>query len=407
MGLKNSIINTGILFPLIVSEISILVHQKGTFSKNGFDYSSGNAISSGSLSIFGRTSSAGDNFLARTKFWMNAIGIFKDNILLGSGPGSWASVSWFNRSPNETLSTAVHNDYLQFLAEYGLIFFFIICTIIFLSLMSGFKSDRNIFILPILVMLLHSAVDFNIHYPIVWFFIFVMLGLNAKKEVKSKYWYYGFILIIVSSIPLGLIADKGAGQINDYELGKTANLTQVASFNYIDTMKSYMKLAKGGYYNLAQNQLDYYLLNNPKDYRIIDLNNYTKAKNGSREAFKLLENNYKNHNWIQSYFYLSELYVNENRKDSAERVLSEAERMIERNPGWENYMNYVLLATEYSYAGNKFSNCKLYTNKIYLYLSRSLDLKPSYAFWDQQTPLIKKYCPEIIIPKNQRLKIGE
>ncbi|MEI7487961.1 MAG: O-antigen ligase family protein [Chryseobacterium sp.] len=126
MGLKNSIINTGILFLLTISEISILVHQKGTFSKNGFDYSSGNAISSGSLSIFGRTSSAGDNFLARTKFWVNSIGIFRDNILLGSGPGSWASVSWFNRSPNETLSTAVHNDYLQFLAEYGLIFFFII-----------------------------------------------------------------------------------------------------------------------------------------------------------------------------------------------------------------------------------------------------------------------------------------
>ena len=234
-----------------------------------------------------------------------------------------------------------------------------------------------------------------------------MLGLNAPKQLRSKYWYYGFILLIASSIPIGMLADKGASQINDYELGKTANLTQVASFNYIDTMKSYKKLANGGYFNLAQNQLDYYLLNNPKDYRIIDLNNYTKAKNGNSKAFKILEKDYKKHNWIQSYFYLSELYVIDKRKDSAERVLSEAEALIASNPGWENYMNYVLLATEYSYAGNKFSNCKLYTNKIYLYLSRSLDLKSSYAFWDQQTPLIKKYCPEIIIPKNERLKNEE
>jgi O-antigen ligase len=123
----------------------------------------------------------------RTDYWPAAIRIFEDHPLCGGGPGHFDSE--FARYRPHTVQVRpvyAHNDYLNTLSDWGVTGLAIIAAACALLYYGAFKtwaalrqaeqevdgpqkSDRSAFLvgacMGLLALLLHSAVDFNMHVP--------------------------------------------------------------------------------------------------------------------------------------------------------------------------------------------------------------------------------------------------
>lgn len=69
-----------------------------------------------------RTGSASGNFRARLKHMEAAVGMALDDPLTGEGPGSYRRLSLEHTPPDANLTSSAHNEYLESLAEGGLVF---------------------------------------------------------------------------------------------------------------------------------------------------------------------------------------------------------------------------------------------------------------------------------------------
>lgn len=175
-------------------------NNTGGFNNNGEIYmgstnSEGSEVSTGLLS---RSSSATGNFTSRIRYWKSALNMFIDSPLIGQGLGSWESVNWKFRAPGEDLSTATHNDFLQALAEGGLIlalpFVMLILYLfakVFLSLRRIFKDFKSSFYLQssvfvgVIVFILHSNMDFNSRYYLTWFVLALIIGWILGNDKQN------------------------------------------------------------------------------------------------------------------------------------------------------------------------------------------------------------------------------
>jgi O-antigen ligase len=169
----------------------------GGFDDTGEIYM-GSADSEGSVASTGllsRSSSATGNFTSRIRYWNSALNMFIDSPLKGQGLGSWESVIWKFRAPGEDLSTATHNDFLQALAEGGLLLFipFVLLilylfTKVFNSLRRKFNDNKSTFYLQssvfagLIVFILHSNMDFNSRYYLTWYISALLLGWIMGNE---------------------------------------------------------------------------------------------------------------------------------------------------------------------------------------------------------------------------------
>ncbi|MFK4751350.1 O-antigen ligase family protein [Oceanobacter antarcticus] len=132
----------------------------------------------------------------------SSFAMWKDNPLLGTGAGSFAYVFPQYKVPEyKTQGTTMqaHNDYLQFLAEYGLPAFIALVFIVINSLrhaliaMKSRKSDLHrgmgfAALMGILAMAVHALSDFNLQIPAnAFMFIFILtLAHIARFGSSSK-----------------------------------------------------------------------------------------------------------------------------------------------------------------------------------------------------------------------------
>jgi len=104
------------------------------------------------------------------------IEMIKDYPLLGTGPGTYATIFTQYQPPGmASRSFYAHNDYLHFISETGLILIPIIIWMIIALYRKGFKKFKNPSRLirattlgamtAITAILIHSIVDFNLHIP--------------------------------------------------------------------------------------------------------------------------------------------------------------------------------------------------------------------------------------------------
>jgi len=109
--------------------------------------------------------------------------------ILGIQPGVFPDVySYYADSDTNVRLSHAHNDYLEFFLEIGVIgstLFILSCFPKVLAIFNAGKSYFKALSVPvIMVMLIHSLVDFNMHIPSNAVYFFIAVGLLANRKVK-------------------------------------------------------------------------------------------------------------------------------------------------------------------------------------------------------------------------------
>lgn len=130
----------------------------------------------------------------RWEIWQSTLDLPKTLWLFGSGGGTFADIFW-RVHPATTPKTAfyAHNDYIQFLIEYGILGTIFICSAFFYwfkkTHVRKLQFTHIACLISILVMALHSVVDFSLHIPanaILFWFCVGLLFNNNLNMVKRK-----------------------------------------------------------------------------------------------------------------------------------------------------------------------------------------------------------------------------
>ena len=113
--------------------------------------------------------------LGRLQYWQGTIDMIHANWLTGVGPGGFAISFPAFQLPNRGRVYLANNDYLQFISETGIFLIPIVLYLVFSLFSHGSRkiksADRKIAYINIgamagiLAMLVHSFVDFNLHFP--------------------------------------------------------------------------------------------------------------------------------------------------------------------------------------------------------------------------------------------------
>jgi len=131
--------------------------------------------------------------LERITFYKDAMKVVKDYTILGAGGGGWSSL-YEHYQNNPYISRQVHNFFLQFLIEVGILGFIVFMGFIlyiFYKYIRGYvKRDKNDFengffyLIIALSILVHSLLDFNMSYAFMG--ILVFLGLAGMAVVMDS-----------------------------------------------------------------------------------------------------------------------------------------------------------------------------------------------------------------------------
>lgn len=138
------------------------------------------------------------NFQSRVIRWGGVVDMIQDHPLIGTGPGTFATIFTRYQPPGSTSrSFYAHNDYLHFISEVGLLFIAIVVWMIIALYRKGFQKMRNPSRLVrgvavgamsgITAILIHSISDFNLHIPAnALLFVVLSAILVAPLPVNSE-----------------------------------------------------------------------------------------------------------------------------------------------------------------------------------------------------------------------------
>ncbi|MEK4004122.1 O-antigen ligase family protein [Paenibacillus sp. FSL H3-0333] len=132
--------------------------------------------------------------LERFTFYKDAMKVVKDYPVLGSGGGGWSAL-YEEYQNNPYISRQVHNFFLQYLIEVGIVGFIVfmgfIGYIFYKYIRAYLKRDKDefnngfFFYIIALSILVHSLLDFNMSYAFMGILVFIGLaGMGAVMENK-------------------------------------------------------------------------------------------------------------------------------------------------------------------------------------------------------------------------------
>ena len=138
------------------------------------------------------------NFRARVTVWGVTVEMIKDHPLLGTGPGTFATVFTKYQPPGfASRYFMAHNDYLHFTSEVGLPLVAILAWMIIALYRRGFTKLKDPSRLVrgttlgamsgITAILFHSTVDFNLHIPSNALLFTVLLAIVAAPLPKHDH----------------------------------------------------------------------------------------------------------------------------------------------------------------------------------------------------------------------------
>lgn len=158
--------------------------------------------------------------LERGTFYLDAIKIFKDYPLFGTGGGGWSAL-YEQYQNNPYISRQAHNFLAQYLVEGGivgfLILFFFLITVYYSFIRNYIKSSNinreNNFIFFIIAtsILIHSIIDFDMSFAYLATIVFLCLGgmvasleivtttTDTRTNIKWS-WLYPAVLCIVAVV---------------------------------------------------------------------------------------------------------------------------------------------------------------------------------------------------------------
>jgi len=156
-------------------------------------------------SLTKRLESQGYNPNGRALMHQSALAIIEQRPLIGTGAGTYPMLQHNYKSPllgTSAMSKRAHNDYLELLANQGVIGFSLLgaaTLLLLLKLFRGLKKNRrgNIESLyglqvasfcSVIAILVHSLADFNFHLPVntVCFYLILAIGIKCQQLKKPK-----------------------------------------------------------------------------------------------------------------------------------------------------------------------------------------------------------------------------
>ena len=156
-------------------------------------------------------SSNSDTLIERMTIAKDALKASGDSLLFGFGGDSWSVLfTKYQSLPYQTNN--LHNGYLEWLLSTGIIGFILFASIliyfIFMTMKSKEKGpNQKGILLFLLIIFIHSIIDFNLSFGTVWFFIFLMfaIGISSTKgkedrEPSKIYRRFSLVLLIFLSI---------------------------------------------------------------------------------------------------------------------------------------------------------------------------------------------------------------
>ncbi len=198
----------------------------------------------------------------RKVVWQGAIQVFKNHPFLGTGPETFAhSYYWHQPKDHNLLSewdflyNKAHNEYLNYLANTGLVgfgayFILIIATLVFLF--ASIKKDpKNFFLLGLfagyLTILITNFFGFSVVAVNLLFFLIPALVFTSNNQIKSSFLtstnplsgQQKFALIIIILVGLNLILALSRYWLADYHFARGEKELQQGSL-----LQSYLHYRK-------------------------------------------------------------------------------------------------------------------------------------------------------------------
>ncbi len=149
------------------------------------------------------------NVSARMDFVKDGLKVIKDYPIAGAGGGAWKNLyRQYQSTPYNT--TEVHNFYVQYGTEVGIIGLIALLVLLLLLVISMIKSIRAgspyLYVyLAAMLILLHSTIDFNLSLAAVGYVLWMLTGIinsdgNTPMSVRLPQKYTGAIALALSLI---------------------------------------------------------------------------------------------------------------------------------------------------------------------------------------------------------------
>lgn len=200
-----------------------------------------------------------NNASSRIQFTKDGIEIFKDNILIGAGGGGWKNLyRQYQSRPYNT--TEVHNFYVQYAIEVGLLGLIPLATILVQLLIGFIKTIKNktnylSVYLAVLLMFMHSSIDFNLSLVAVAYILWLLIGIlntdSSLKQIIPKCEKWNHIALAVLSL---LIFTFSSTRVYAINIGKEAS--KIINKDINRSIELYEKAIKYDKYNGAY-RIDY------------------------------------------------------------------------------------------------------------------------------------------------------
>jgi len=185
------------------------------------------------------------NASLRLEFIKDSLNIFRDNIIFGAGGGAWKNLyRQYQLKPYNT--SEVHNFYAQYADEVGIVgllaLIFLIAQLVNITCKAVKEKDyeKIYFYVAIWLLLLHSALDFNLSLSASAYMLWLMFGVasqdkNLRDAKISKNYAKLFILafafalfVLSSGICLAIKSGDTAGRLGITDIDRSIKLYERA-----------------------------------------------------------------------------------------------------------------------------------------------------------------------------------
>lgn len=177
-----------------------------------------------------------ETLFKRFEYMRDALNLLKKHWLIGIGSGGWKYYQYSVQSIQYNV-TYVHNGWLQFWLENGIVSFAALIIIIANSVLSMLKHNNYIVLAALLLIIAHSFIDIDMSFGIVLIFLGLIVGNYAGACPKKFFWSMPGVASILMCVLLSVYMGGEFWVRNKFEKNYVAK-------NYAKSLEYAYKLEK-------------------------------------------------------------------------------------------------------------------------------------------------------------------
>ena len=158
-------------------------------------------IFAGAIALVILKPSLAGTFIKRLEYSKDAIGLIKENPLLGTGFGSWRVLQYKIQTTQYNV-TYLHNGILEMIIENGILFTVIFLSTVIYGAVNAVKREEYHLVLITLMILIHSLVDCDLSFGVILILLGLVVGrmLPEKDSVRIPERIVNYILVVFLSV---------------------------------------------------------------------------------------------------------------------------------------------------------------------------------------------------------------